>query len=79
MQNNKLSQNFKQNLIISQKNEITEYHIYKKLSEMTKNSENKKVLFNISKDELEHYNTFKKYSKIEVKPFGFKIFFYLML
>ncbi|MDD4353271.1 MAG: VIT1/CCC1 transporter family protein [Candidatus Nanoarchaeia archaeon] len=79
MQNNKLSQNFKQNIIISQKNEITEYHIYKKLSEMTKNAENKKVLFNISKDELEHYDTFKKYSKIEVKPFRFKIFFYIML
>ena len=40
------------NLIKLQRNEITEHLVYKKLSEITKDKKNKKILEHISKDEL---------------------------
>ncbi len=66
-------------LLKSQKNEITEHFIYKKLSEHEKKPANKKVLSEISKEELEHYRIFKKYTKKDVAPKRIKIFFYLIL
>ena len=67
------------NILVSQKNEITEHFIYSKLSNMTKDEANKKVLSNISKDELIHYNTFKKYTNADVKKDYFKLWFYTII
>jgi hypothetical protein len=66
-------------LLQSQKNEITEYHIYKRLSERTKDLHNKEVLKSISNEELRHYNIFKKYTGEEVKPNMGKVKRYLWL
>ena len=57
-----------------QKNEITEYHIYSKLSRKIKNEKNAKTLQRIGDDELQHYHFWKKYSGAEVKPNRWKIF-----
>ncbi|MFO8234079.1 MAG: VIT1/CCC1 transporter family protein [Bacteroidales bacterium] len=56
-----------------QKNEITEYHIYKHLAKKVKNA-NQKILEEIAEDELKHYNFWKKYSGEEVKPSKWKVF-----
>ncbi len=57
-----------------QENEITEYHIYKKIAAKTRNPENKKVLEKIADDELRHYHFWKDYSGTEIKPKKWKIF-----
>ena len=57
-----------------QKNEITEYHIYSKLSKVIKNPENTKFLTKIGQNEKEHYEFWKKYSEKSVKPNRWKIF-----
>lgn len=61
-----------------QKNEITEYHIYKNLSERSK-GKNKQILKHISNDELKHYHFWRKYTNKNIKPNKFKLFFYLLL
>ncbi|MBR9689396.1 MAG: rubrerythrin family protein [Candidatus Altiarchaeota archaeon] len=61
-----------------QKNEITEFHIYKALAKIT-DEKNSKVLEGLSNDEARHYDEWKKYTGEEVKPDKFKIFFYKIL
>jgi VIT1/CCC1 family predicted Fe2+/Mn2+ transporter len=56
-----------------QRNEITEYHIYKKLSNRIRNADNAKVLADIAEDEKKHYDFWKKYSQSEVKPNRWKV------
>lgn len=60
-------------ILLSQKNEITEYHIYKKLAKKT-NGENRKILLKIAEEELNHYNIWKRFTDTDVKPNKFKIF-----
>ena len=60
-----------------QLNEITESHIYKRLSAMAKNANNRKVLGEISGEEHRHYNIWKKYSGKEVRPDTCKYIFYV--
>jgi vacuolar iron transporter family protein len=62
-----------------QQNEITEYHIYSKLSKRVKDDKNAETLQRIGDDELRHYHFWKKYSGEEVKPSRWKVFkFYLL-
>lgn len=63
-------------LLQAQRNEVTEYHIYKKLARETKNEKNKKILNSIAEDELRHYKTWMKYSGREVEPSRWNIFKY---
>jgi len=62
-----------------QKNEISEHIIYQRLSRLEKTEHNRSTLKNISADELRHYNVYKTYTKLEVGPDRFKIFWYLFL
>lgn len=66
-------------IIIQAKNEITEYYIYQNIANKTKDKENKKILSDISKDELKHYKIWSKILKKEVKPNNFKIALYTKL
>lgn len=63
-----LSQDIIEKLINFQKNEITEYHIYRKLAAKVKEDENKRVLENIAQDELRHYHVWKNYTGQDVAP-----------
>jgi len=56
-----------------QKNEITEYHIYKRLAKRV-NNDNSQILDEIAEDELSHYNFWMKYSGEDVKPSKWKSF-----
>lgn len=62
----------------AQKNEITEYQIYSKLSEKI-NGRNKKILCEIAKDELKHYDKWKKISKRDVKPNLLRVYWYVFI
>jgi vacuolar iron transporter family protein len=66
-------------LIVFQKSEITEHHIYKKLAAKIKSEENRRVLENIAKDELRHYNIWRKYTRKDVAPDRWKICKYYWL
>ncbi|HKL07646.1 MAG TPA: VIT1/CCC1 family protein, partial [Bacteroidales bacterium] len=57
-----------------QRNEITEYHIYSKLSKQIKDEKNAQTLQRIGDDELRHYHFWKTYSGEEIKPNRWKVF-----
>jgi vacuolar iron transporter family protein len=47
-------------IIQAQRNEVTEYHIYKRLARESKNKNNQRVLNEIAEDELRHYKIWMK-------------------
>ncbi len=61
-----------------QKEEITEYEIYKKLAFKAGNK-NKEILERIASEELEHYNKWKKYTGKDMKPSRTRIMAYGLL
>jgi len=63
-----ISTEIRQQLIFAQREEITEYHIYSKLAEQTKDAGNQKVLKQIAADELKHYKLWGAYTNKEVSP-----------
>ncbi|MCP6718192.1 MAG: VIT1/CCC1 transporter family protein [Patescibacteria group bacterium] len=74
-----LDKKTKKEILTAQRNEITEYLIYKKLSESAKNLHNKEVLKRISDDELRHYDFFKKYTGKDIEPDNLKIRMHLLI
>ena len=58
-----------------QKNEITEYRIYKRLARRVR-ADNVKVLSEIADEELKHYNFWKEYSGEEIKPNPWRVFIF---
>ena len=62
-----------------QKNEITEYHIYKRLAKVVKGSENKKILERISEDEMRHYKQWRTCTNTDIKPNMYKVWWYYFI
>jgi VIT1/CCC1 family predicted Fe2+/Mn2+ transporter len=62
-----------------QKDEITEHHIYARIAAATRNAHNRKVLEEISAQELEHYLVWKKYSGQDVPPDSARVWYYSLL
>ncbi len=69
----------KDDLLKSQKNEITEYLIYKKLAVREKDRRNRVTLQKISSEEHQHYEFWKKYTGVEFQPNAFKVWFYIFV
>jgi VIT1/CCC1 family predicted Fe2+/Mn2+ transporter len=63
----------------SQRTEITEHHIYKKLAQIEKNSDNRTILEKIAIEELAHFEIWKKYTQFDIKPSRFKIWLYYLI
>jgi VIT1/CCC1 family predicted Fe2+/Mn2+ transporter len=63
----------------AQKNEITEYHIYLKLSSYIKNEHNSRILQQIARDELRHHDELRKFTGTDKKPDTLKIYFYTFI
>lgn len=61
-----------------QKNEISEYYVYRSLAKRM-SGKNAEVLRRIAEDEHRHYHEWKNYTKSEVKPNRFLIFIYLFI
>ncbi|MFX0206633.1 MAG: VIT1/CCC1 family protein [Candidatus Hodarchaeota archaeon] len=66
-------------LLKAQKNEITEYLIYEKLSQSIKDPHNRNILKLISRDELEHYNVWKESTHKDVEPNKVKIWLFFLI
>ncbi|QHI68575.1 VIT1/CCC1 transporter family protein [Tichowtungia aerotolerans] len=56
-----------------QRDEITEYHIYRRLAQKTKNEANRRILLQIAEDELRHYNEWKTVTETDVRPNSSKV------
>ncbi|MEW5895862.1 MAG: VIT1/CCC1 transporter family protein [Candidatus Omnitrophota bacterium] len=66
-------------LLQFQKNEITEHHIYLKLSRIIKGEKNRALLKKIAADERDHYFIFKKYTNEDVRPDHARIVWYYLI
>jgi VIT1/CCC1 family predicted Fe2+/Mn2+ transporter len=66
----------RQQILVAQKNEITEYHIYLKLASAIRDKNNKEILEKIGNEELAHAQFWQQYTGVEVKPNQWKIFKY---
>jgi VIT1/CCC1 family predicted Fe2+/Mn2+ transporter len=62
-----------------QKNEITEHHIYKNLATRVSGVKNRRIFAQISDDEMRHYNVWKNYTRQEIAPSRFRIWFYSVI
>ena len=69
-----ISPEIRRQLIIAQRNEITEHEIYNRLSRRVKSEHNSRVLGKIAEDELKHYHIWRKYTGREVSPSQWDIF-----
>ena len=56
-----------------QRNEITEYHIYRRLARTLRDEQNREVLLRIAEDEHRHYTVWRKYTGTDVAPNRWKI------
>lgn len=63
-----ISPDLQRNLLSLQQDEITSYHIYMKLAEMTPDAHNRETLHKIAGQEQHHYQTLKSYTQRDVKP-----------
>jgi VIT1/CCC1 family predicted Fe2+/Mn2+ transporter len=74
-----LNESIKSRLLAFQRNEITEYHIYKRLARTIRDAGNARILDQIAEDERLHYNGWKKYTGQDVRPNGWKVWkFYII-
>jgi rubrerythrin len=63
-----ISQEIREKLLVFQKNEITEHHIYMRLAGAIKASENRHILERIAQDELRPYREWRAHTQQDVKP-----------
>lgn len=76
---NNISEKLRNKLTGYQLNEITEFHIYRKLAGLVKSAGNREVLEKISREEKRHYEIWKKYTGQDVKPDRLKILKYVVI
>ncbi len=74
-----LSEDVRRQVLKFQQTEITEHHIYKRLSKRINSPENAKILEQIAADELRHYNGWKQYTNQDVEPRWFFVWFYYIV
>ena len=66
----------RERLLLFQRLELTEYHIYRRLAQMVKDAGNREILEKIAADELRHARDWQTYTKEEVEPDRFAIWKY---
>ncbi len=74
-----LSDSVRKQILVYQQTEITEHHIYKRLASRDHSPENTRILEQIAGDELNHYNSWKKYTKQDIQPRWFFVWFYYLI
>ncbi len=74
-----LSEGLRQKLLVFQRNEITEHHIYRRLAASIGAPHNREVLGRIAEDERRHYELWKAYTGQEVGPHRVQVWFYYLV
>ncbi|NTU68511.1 MAG: rubrerythrin family protein [Chlorobiaceae bacterium] len=76
---NQLSDNDLRRIAVFQRNEITEHHIYKILSQRVEGVKNRRILTQISQDEFRHYEVWKKITGRDIAPNRLKIWLFSVI
>ena len=63
-----LSPEIRKRILAFQRQEITEYHIYREIARRMRNPENRRILEQIADDEKRHAEDWKKYTGVESVP-----------
>ena len=66
-------------VLAAQRNEMTEYMIYDRLTRLVKDEHNRNVLARIAQDEHGHYGFWKQYTGEDVAPSRFKMWWYVTI
>lgn len=66
----------KKALLLAQKGEITEFHVYQNMANRIKDDHNRQVVQEISADEKKHYGIWKQYTGKDVKPNNFRVWLF---
>jgi VIT1/CCC1 family predicted Fe2+/Mn2+ transporter len=74
-----IGEDIRQRLLAYQRNEITEYHIYRKLAATIRSPENRRVLERIANDELRHYERWRSYTERDVGPSRWAVWKYYLI
>jgi vacuolar iron transporter family protein len=74
-----LTPELRSRLLVFQRVELSEHQIYKKIARTLKSAENRKVLEEISADELHHAQLWQKYTGQELKPKVGTVWFYTLI
>ena len=74
-----LTEEIRKKILVFQRIEITEHHIYRRLAGKIKSPENAKIVAQIAEDELRHYEGLKKYSEQDVPPDWFTMWRYYLI
>jgi VIT1/CCC1 family predicted Fe2+/Mn2+ transporter len=74
-----VSRELREQLLIYQKNEVTEHHIYQRLAGVIESPENRQVLEKIADDELRHYRAWRRYTQQDVEPDRPKVWWYYLV
>lgn len=74
-----LSESVRKQVLAFQQTEITEHHIYRRLAKRVGSPENAKIIEQIAEDELQHYKGWKKYTKQDIQPRWFYVWFYYFI
>jgi VIT1/CCC1 family predicted Fe2+/Mn2+ transporter len=69
----------RQQLLVFQRLEITEHHIYQRIAQAIDTEDNRKVLEKIAQDELRHYQDWKRYTGEDVEPKQTAIWVYYLI
>ncbi|NWF96930.1 MAG: VIT1/CCC1 transporter family protein [Candidatus Thorarchaeota archaeon] len=68
-----ISEELRRRITASQRDEITEHVIYRRLAESAKDERNREVLTRLSDDELAHYEIWRELSGVEMKPSSLRV------
>lgn len=74
-----ITSDLRKRLTSAQRNEITEHHIYKRITATLADVGNREVLEQIAEDELRHYKEWEKYTGQDVNPSWLKVWFYSVI
>jgi VIT1/CCC1 family predicted Fe2+/Mn2+ transporter len=74
-----ISEDIRRKILAFQKNEITEYHLYRRLARFVKSPENRRVIEKIAEDERRHYHQWRNYTGQDVAPDRLSIWNYLLI
>lgn len=69
-----MEKELEEQLLVAQKNEITEHHVYRRLAKVVRDSHNSEILTRIANEELVHYNFWKGHTNRELRPNRWQIF-----
>ncbi len=79
MEEKQLPQDVIKTLIEFQKNEVTEYEIYRRLAKRQKDPENRKILEKIAAEEQNHARILARYTGKDPRPSRFKVFVFTLI